>query len=268
MRCSAPRCARPARSWASPRDFPTAFAKAQAAAGADLPTGGTVFITVTDPDKPAASAIAAQLHDLGFRIVATRGTALSISRMGVPVEPINKIGEGPPTVVDWIESGDVDLVINTPTGTGARTDGYEIRRAAVARGVPCITTLSGGSAAARAIGAARAGGPPEVLSLQEIHARAEPAGVRVSEPRTLAPFGRRLGEVEANERVGAYTRLRAGDPGGPEPAPGQFYMLAARERWGEGRTSARSFRGPSPTCATTRGGWSSCWRTSARARGA
>jgi carbamoyl-phosphate synthase large subunit len=152
-------------------DFPTAFAKAQAAAGARLPVAGTVFITVTDTDKPAASTIAAQFHDMGFRVVATRGTALAISRMGVPVVTLNKVGDGSPHVVDWIERGDVDLVINTPVGTGARTDGYEIRSAAVARGIPCITTLSGGIAAARAISAARAGEAPEVVSLQEIHRR-------------------------------------------------------------------------------------------------
>jgi carbamoyl-phosphate synthase large subunit len=152
-------------------DFPTAFAKAQAAAGAQLPVTGTVFITVTDTDKPAASTIAAQFHDMGFRVVATRGTALAVSRMGVPVVTLNKIGEGSPHVVDWIERGDVDLVINTPMGTGARSDGYEIRRAAVARGIPCITTLSGGIAAARAISAARQGEAPEVASLQEIHRR-------------------------------------------------------------------------------------------------
>ncbi|MCX6385505.1 MAG: carbamoyl-phosphate synthase large subunit [Solirubrobacterales bacterium] len=87
-------------------DFPTAFAKAQAAAGAQLPDSGTVFITVTDSDKPGALAIASQLSDLGFRIVATRGTAQSIARMGVPVEELNKIGEGSPHVVDWIERGD------------------------------------------------------------------------------------------------------------------------------------------------------------------
>ena len=150
-------------------DFPTAFAKAQAAAGAQLPDSGTVFITVTDSDKPGALAIASQLSDLGFRIVATRGTAQSIARMGVPVEELNKIGEGSPHVVDWIERGDVDLAINTPVGTGARTDGWEIRRAAVTRGIPCITTLSGGIAAARAIGAAR-NAEPSVISLQEIHA--------------------------------------------------------------------------------------------------
>jgi carbamoyl-phosphate synthase large subunit len=149
-------------------DFPAAFAKAQAAAGARLPGAGTVFLSVTDSDKNAVVGIAAQLHDLGFRIAATRGTAAAISRMGIPVERLNKIGQGSPHVVDWIQRGDVDLVINTPTGTAARSDGYEIRRSAVARGIPCITTISSGMAAARAIGAARAGAPP-VVSLQEIH---------------------------------------------------------------------------------------------------
>jgi carbamoyl-phosphate synthase large subunit len=155
-------------------DFPTAFAKAQAAAGAKLPLSGTVFITVTDGDKPAATGVACMLHDLSFRIVATRGTAQAIRRMGIPVETINKIGEGSPHVVDWIERGDVDLVINTPVGTGARADGYEIRTAAVARRIPCITTMAGGMAAARAIAAARRGAP-EVRSLQEIHSDAQAA---------------------------------------------------------------------------------------------
>jgi carbamoyl-phosphate synthase large subunit len=150
------------------RDFPTAFAKAQAAAGAHLPASGTAFITVADGDKAAATGIATVLHDLGFRIIATQGTAQAIRKMGIPAEPINKIGEGSPHVVDWIERGDVDLVINTPVGTGARTDGYEIRSAAVARGIPCITTMAGGMAAARAISAARRA-EPEVISLQEIH---------------------------------------------------------------------------------------------------
>jgi carbamoyl-phosphate synthase large subunit len=152
------------------RDFPTAFAKAQAAAGAGLPAAGTVFITVADGDKPAATGIATSLYDLGFELVATRGTAQALGRMGIPVEQINKLGEGSPHVVDWIERGRVDLVINTPVGTGARSDGYEIRAAAVARGIPCITTMAGGIAAARAIAAARRG-EPEVRSLQEVHAR-------------------------------------------------------------------------------------------------
>ncbi len=150
------------------RDFPTAFAKAQAAAGAQLPNAGRVFITVADGDKPAATGVATILHDLGFEIVATRGTAQAIRKMGIPAETINKIGEGSPHVVDWIERGEVDLVINTPVGTGARVDGWEIRSAAIARGIPCVTTMTGGMAAARAIAAARRG-EPDVLSLQEIH---------------------------------------------------------------------------------------------------
>jgi carbamoyl-phosphate synthase large subunit len=152
-------------------DFPTAFAKAQAAAGVPLPLSGTVFITVTDDDKPGAFAVAQILHDNGFRIVATRGTAEAIARMGVPVERLNKIGEGSPHVVDWIERGDVDLVVNTPTGVGARTDGHEIRRAAVGHGIPCLTTLSAGISAARAISSARRDGEPDVLCLQELHGR-------------------------------------------------------------------------------------------------
>jgi carbamoyl-phosphate synthase large subunit len=152
------------------RDFPTAFAKAQAAAGAALPLDGTVFVTVTDSDKAAVHAIAGPLHDLGFTIVATSGTAQAIRAMGVPCETICKIGEGHPNVVDWIEQSKVDLVVNTPTGSGARSDGWEIRRAATAAGVPCITTISGGVAAARAIARARLTGAADVLSLQELHA--------------------------------------------------------------------------------------------------
>ncbi|HWT25040.1 MAG TPA: carbamoyl-phosphate synthase large subunit [Solirubrobacteraceae bacterium] len=157
-------------------DFPAAFAKAQAAAGARLPQGGTAFLSVTDSDKPAVVGVAVQLHDLGFRIVATRGTAAAISRMGIPAERLNKLGEGSPHVVDEIERGGVELVINTPTGTAARADGYEIRRAAIARGVPCITTIAGGMAAARAIAAARQG-TWEVRSLQEIHGTSGTAAV-------------------------------------------------------------------------------------------
>ncbi len=161
------------------RDFPTAFAKAQAATGSNLPLTGTAFITVTDGDKPAATGIASMLHDLSFKIVATRGTAQAIRKMGIPVQTINKLGEGSPHVVDWIERGDVDLVINTPVGTGARVDGYEIRTAAVARRIPCITTMAGGMAAARAIAAARRGAP-EVRSLQEIHGMRTRRGERAA----------------------------------------------------------------------------------------
>ncbi|HLM50639.1 MAG TPA: hypothetical protein VK279_08835, partial [Solirubrobacteraceae bacterium] len=173
------------------RDFPTAFAKAQAAAGALLPASGTVFITVADGDKPAAQALGTQLHDLGFRLVATRGTARALSRMGVPVVALNKVGEGHPHVVDWIERGEVDLVINTPVGTGARTDGYEIRRAAIGRGIPCVTTLSGGIAAARAIAAGRSRGEAPVLSLQEVHGTAGAA--QTPAPPSVRPPARLVG---------------------------------------------------------------------------
>ena len=132
------------------RDFPTAFAKAQAAAGARAADGGHRLHhghRLRQGRRP--SGIAPLLTTGAFRIVATRGTARAISRMGVPVERINKIGEGSPHVLDWIERGDVDMVVNTPTGVGARADGYEIRRAAVARGIPCLTTLRPACSAAR-----------------------------------------------------------------------------------------------------------------------
>ncbi len=150
------------------RDYPAAFGKAQAAAGAKLPESGTAFISVTDGDKASATQLAASLHDLGFSILATGGTAQAIRRMGVPVERIKKLSEGSPNVVERIDAGEVDLVINTPTGSGARADGYEIRRAAVGRGIPCITTMSGASAAQRAI-RARLAGPQEPIPLQELH---------------------------------------------------------------------------------------------------
>jgi carbamoyl-phosphate synthase large subunit len=158
-------------------DFPTAFGKAQSAAGVELPNEGAVFITVTDTDKPAATQIAARFHDLGFEVIATGGTAQAISGMGVPVTPINKLSEGSPHVVDLIRERRCDLVINTPTGSGARSDGYEIRTAAVRHGVPCVTTMTGASAAARAI-AARVAGEADVRSLQEIHAATKAAQPR------------------------------------------------------------------------------------------
>ncbi len=157
-------------------DFPTAFGKAQAAAGAALPAKGSVFITVTDTDKPAATQIAARFWDLGFEVVATGGTAQAIAAMGVPVRRISTRGEGSPNVVDLIESRECDLIINTPTGSGARIDGYEIRNSAVRDGIPCITTMTGATAAARAITAALEG-EAEPVSLQELH---EQAAVGVS----------------------------------------------------------------------------------------
>ncbi len=160
------------------QDFPAAFGKAQAGAGVELPGEGSVFISVCDTDKPAATQVASRMHDLGFRVLATAGTAAAIRAMGIPVEQLKKIGEGSPNVADAIRSGDVDIVINTPAGRGARADGWEIRRAAIECNIPCITTMTGASAAARAIGVKDAG----VRSLQELHGPAEPAPMADAPP--------------------------------------------------------------------------------------
>jgi carbamoyl-phosphate synthase large subunit len=157
-----------------------------------------VFITVTDRDKPAATQLAAALGDLGFRLYATAGTAQAIRRVGVPVERVAKIQDGSPNVVDLIESGEVRLVINTPTGSGARADGYEIRTAAVRHGVPCITTLSGILAAIQGIEALRAGAVG-VRSLQEFHAE---AGAGQGEGERQRAGGRGLEGEGERQRAG------------------------------------------------------------------
>jgi carbamoyl-phosphate synthase large subunit len=151
---------------ASARDFPTAFAKAERAAGRPLPSSGTAFLSVREQDKPALVPIAAALAGLGFELVATSGTAGALSAAGLKVTPVRKVaeqGEGA-TVVDLIRRGRCDLVVNTPEGRNARSDGYRIREAALGSRVPCITTLSGAAAAVHAIASARA---EATLSLQE-----------------------------------------------------------------------------------------------------
>jgi carbamoyl-phosphate synthase large subunit len=145
---------------ASARDFPTAFAKAERAAGRPLPTRGTAFLSVRDADKPSLAPIAAALAGLGFRLVATAGTAASLAAAGLEVAQTEK-GHA---VVELIRRGRCDLVVNTPQGSNARSDGYAIREAALAGRIPCITTLSGAAAAVHAIAAARS---EEALSLQE-----------------------------------------------------------------------------------------------------
>jgi carbamoyl-phosphate synthase large subunit len=151
---------------ASAADLPTAFAKAERAAGRRLPTSGTVFLSVRDADKPALVPVAAALAGLGFALVATEGTAATLEAAGLEVERIRKMieqGVGA-TVVDLVRRGRCDLVINTPQGYGARTDGYAIREAALVNRVPCITTVSGAAAAVHAIASARS---EVTLSLQE-----------------------------------------------------------------------------------------------------
>jgi carbamoyl-phosphate synthase large subunit len=151
---------------ASARDLPTAFAKVERAAGRPLPMRGTAFLSVRDADKPSAATIAGALSSLGFELVATGGTAHALAAAGLAVTGVRKVGEegGGPSVVDLIRRGRCNLVVNTPEGANARSDGYLIREAALAARIPCITTLSGAAAAVQAIAGARA---ETALSLQE-----------------------------------------------------------------------------------------------------
>jgi carbamoyl-phosphate synthase large subunit len=152
-----------------------ALAKAMVAAGHALPLSGTVFVSVANRDKRAIVFPAKRLADLGFDLLATTGTAGVLRRAGVPVEAVAKVSESQddakPNVADLIRAGRVDLVINTPFGRGPRTDGYHIRTAAAAAGVPCLTTMPGAFAAVRGIEALRAGAT-EPMSIQEHHAGA------------------------------------------------------------------------------------------------
>jgi carbamoyl-phosphate synthase large subunit len=151
---------------ASADDLPTAFAKAERAAGRPLPTAGTVFLSVRDADKLGAVAVARQLAGAGFALAATAGTARALEGAGLVVETIPKVSEGGTgaNVVDRIRNGRCALVLNTPQGSGARLDGARIREAALAARSPCITTLAAARLAADAI----VHGRPEVArSLQE-----------------------------------------------------------------------------------------------------
>jgi carbamoyl-phosphate synthase large subunit len=151
---------------ATAADLPTAFAKAERAAGRPLPNSGTAFLSVRDSDKRAVVDVAAGLAGLGFRLLATSGTADTLAAAGLEVERVRKVTEegGGATVVDLIRRGRCNLVVNTPHGSGARTDGYLIREAALVARVPCITTLAGAAAAVHAIANART---EESMSLQE-----------------------------------------------------------------------------------------------------
>ena len=172
--------------------FPESFAKAQISAGNPLPTEGTVLVTLADPDKRQGTSLVAQLTDMGFNIVATRGTARVLKAMGIPVEEVHKVGEGRPDCVDLIAQGHVQLMVNTPSSTqaehvvasqpvptsaqerglplplaGKRTVGYQIRTAAINHHVPYVTSLVALRAAVAAIKSLRSGKLP-VRALQEI----------------------------------------------------------------------------------------------------
>jgi carbamoyl-phosphate synthase large subunit len=147
--------------------FPMAFAKSQIAAGNALPTEGTVFISMAGRHKRLIIESARRLTQLGFRIVATTGTASILRGAGLEVETVKKVQEGRPNLLDLMANGDIQFVFNTPSGKGARTDEGRIRSAAVAYGVPCVTTLPGCVAVVKALEALAADPVPHVQSLQE-----------------------------------------------------------------------------------------------------
>jgi len=151
--------------------FGTAYAKSQAAAYGPLPTKGRAFISVANRDKRSMIFPARELVAHGFELLATSGTAEVLKRNGINATIVRKLseGEGPAgekTIVQLIHDGEVDLIVNTPYGTGGRLDGYEIRTAAVARSVPCLTTVQALAAAVQGIDALNHGGVG-VRSLQE-----------------------------------------------------------------------------------------------------
>jgi carbamoyl-phosphate synthase large subunit len=159
------------------RDFGTAFAKSQTAAYGSLPAHGTVFVSVANRDKRSLVFPVKRLADLGFRVLATEGTAEMLRRNGIPCDVVRKHFEEPGggrpamSAVEAIRAGEVDMVINTPYGnSGPRIDGYEIRSAAVSMNIPCVTTVQGASAAVQGIEAGIRG-DIGVLSLQELHSR-------------------------------------------------------------------------------------------------
>jgi carbamoyl-phosphate synthase large subunit len=151
----------------SAADLPTALAKAERAAGRKLPTAGSVFLSIRPDEQKSAVPIAATLLGLGFELFATAGTTATLRGAGLEVEPVRKLSDAQDdemTVIDLIRRGRCDLVINTPQGRNARSDGYAIREAALSRRVPCITTMAGAAAAVHAIANARA---EQAVSLQE-----------------------------------------------------------------------------------------------------
>ena len=147
--------------------FPEAFAKAMVGAGDAFPQQrGKAFVSVRNPDKAGVITVARQLLDLGFDLVATRGTAKTLEEAGMPVEPINKVTEGRPHIVDSIKNGDIDIIVNTTEGRQAIADSSTIRRSALAKKVCYTTTLAGGDALCKAIAF---GEEKEVRRLQDLH---------------------------------------------------------------------------------------------------
>lgn len=148
--------------------FGLAFAKAQMGAGTSIPRGGCAFLSVNDNDKQNLLPIARGLSGLGFKLVATRGTADHLRSAGVACGDVYKVLEGRPNIVDLMKNGEVDLIVNTPLGKDSYYDEKRMRVVATQRGVPLVTTLSGGHAMVEAIQAMR-DQPLEVSCLQETY---------------------------------------------------------------------------------------------------
>jgi carbamoyl-phosphate synthase large subunit len=148
-------------------DFPTAFAKSQLAASTKLPQSGTVFVSVAARDRKAVEPIARKLLELGFNLMATPGTGGFLAECGIAVTTVRKIQEGRPNILDHLANNAIALIVNTPSGKGARTDEGRIRASAVSHGVPCITTIAGARAAVAAMERLR-GGELEVYALQDL----------------------------------------------------------------------------------------------------
>jgi carbamoyl-phosphate synthase large subunit len=152
------------------QNFGEAFLKAQISAGSSLPDQGTVFLSVNDRHKPEAVQIGKRLAELGFHLVATRGTAAALQAAGLRCKTVFKVNEGRPNATDLLKGGAIQMAIYTTTGGTAFNDEKSIRRSAVSYRIPCITTMSGARAATDAI-ASRRRDPIRVWSLQEIHQR-------------------------------------------------------------------------------------------------
>ena len=148
--------------------FGIAFAKAQAAAGYDLPKSGTVFLSVHDDDKEKVLPVARHFIELGFNLIATSGTANFLKKNGIPANHVYKLREGRPHVVDKIKSGEIQLVVNTTLGKKTTSDSYEIRRTTLIYNIPYATTIAGANAIAEAVSALQKG-DWDVKTLQEYH---------------------------------------------------------------------------------------------------
>ncbi|MGO8903200.1 MAG: carbamoyl-phosphate synthase large subunit [Isosphaeraceae bacterium] len=148
-------------------DFASAFAKSQLAALSRLPSRGTVFVSVAERDRQAVVPISRRLSTMGFRLIGTSGTVGTLLQHGIDVTTIRKIREGRPNLLDHLANGTIDLIVNTPSGKGARTDEGRIRASAVSHGVPCITTIAGARAAVAAMERLREG-KLNVYALQDL----------------------------------------------------------------------------------------------------